>query len=132
MPPPYTFLVVDDDDDDKELFIEVVSEIDQSIEVLSASNGREALQLLEKTERLPHIIFLDLNMPRMNGRQCLDKLKQDLRLASIPVIIYSTSNIPEDKDEALKSGAYSFITKPSCMKQLKVEIDNIIKALLKV
>lgn len=70
-----TILIVDDDEDDKEMFIEVVSEIDNSTNCIQASNGYEALEILEKNISLPDLIFLDLNMPRMNGKQCLQSIK---------------------------------------------------------
>ncbi len=72
-----TFFIVDDDIDDQELFIEAVKEVDSSIECLSSSDCEHALNLLKNGEiAIPDIIFLDLNMPRLNGKQCLVELKK--------------------------------------------------------
>ena len=121
----FTLLIVDDDEDDKEMFIEVATEIDSSINCIKAANGLEALQLLKKEEFFPDFIFLDLNMPRMNGKQCLVHLKQNEKLRSIPVIIYTTSKMAEDIEEAKRLGAVHFITKPSSMITLRKELEFI-------
>jgi len=125
MPKPLTLLIADDDDDDKEMFQEVVAEIDQCIRCIKAVNGFEAVQLLEKGEFVPDFIFLDLNMPRMNGKQCLQYLKKNEKLRSIPAIVYTTSKSPQDKEETKKLGAVHFITKPSSMTDLKKELEFV-------
>jgi CheY-like chemotaxis protein len=114
-----TFFIVDDDIDDQDLFIEAVSEVDKSIECLSASDCEEALDLL-KSRKIgkPDMIFLDLNMPRLNGKQCLAELKKEAHLADIPVIIYSTSAEKRDIEETSKLGAAHFLTKPNKFDEL--------------
>ena len=82
-----TLLIVDDDPDDIQLFCEALAEINETIHCFSATNGEEALQLLKATIVKPDFIFLDLNMPRMSGKQLLVQLKSDAQFASIPVII---------------------------------------------
>src|SRR5438270_7146277 len=96
---PLTLLIVDDDEDDKEMFCEVVSAISDSHTCITSSNGHEALHLLQTSQTLPNFIFLDLNMPRMSGKQCLAQLKKSERLSTIPVIIYSTSKLDAGKEE---------------------------------
>jgi CheY-like chemotaxis protein len=118
-------LIIDDDDDDKQMFCEVISEIDERILCTWAGNGQEGLQLLQEQDPLPNFIFLDLNMPRMNGRQCLVQIKKLERLAAIPVIIYSTSKLEEDKEETMRLGADYFLTKPSSMQLLKKELLSV-------
>ena len=73
---------------------------------------QEALQVLQETYTLPDFIFLDLNMPRVNGRQCLIQLKKDTKLASIPVIIYSTSKLDADRQETKELGSVFFFLNP--------------------
>ncbi len=115
-----TILLIDDDMDDTLLFRKVVSDIDKSIIFLSARDGKEAFEYLQSgRQRSPDIIFLDLNMPRMNGKECLLLLKKDPLLKDIPVIIYTTSSLPRDKQETIAAGAICFITKPSSISDLK-------------
>src|SRR5664279_4674386 len=87
-----SLLVVDDDPDDRELFIEAVKEVDQMIECFTAKNGLQALEWLrDQTHSAPDLIFLDISMPMLNGKNCLSAIKKDTRLQTIPVIIYTTS-----------------------------------------
>jgi CheY-like chemotaxis protein len=111
-------LVVDDDNDDVLLFREAIKEIDGSCDCMIASNGEEALKVLEVSDRRPDIIFMDLNMPRMNGKQCLVELKKNPDLAEIPITIYSTSKLEREIQEIYHLGATSFFTKPSNFNEL--------------
>jgi CheY-like chemotaxis protein len=120
-------LMVDDDCDDRNFFMEAVSEINPEIECCLLTDGTEVLKFLEECQQLPDFIFLDLNLPRMDGRQCLAKLKSIKLYAGIPVIIYSTSKNPEDVEETKKLGADGFIKKPALYKDIPNEIYNVIK-----
>jgi CheY-like chemotaxis protein len=112
-------LIVDDDDDDRVLLAEALNEIRPNVDCINAGNGEEALKFLRlKACSRPDIIFVDLNMPRFNGLQCLRELKKDEQLQNIPVIIYTTSKLHTDKEQALKTGACYFLTKPSSFKEL--------------
>ena len=125
MPQNFTLLIIDDDEDDKEMLFEVVTEMYEGVSLLKASSGAEGLQMLEKMERLPDYIFLDLNMPRMSGIQCLEFLKSNEEFRSIPVVIYTTSKSAEHEDETKKLGAAHFITKPISIKALKKELEPV-------
>ncbi len=125
-----TLLLVDDDNSEWDLFREAISLIDPSIVYSSAENGKVALELLENNlNDLPQVIFLDINMPVMNGWNCLIKIKNDERLKYIPVIIYSTSSHQRDVDMAMENGAICFCVKPESFKMLeqiiKVVSDNL-------
>ena len=112
--------LIDDDTDDAFVFEEILAEIDPSIRVSLAVNGQDALdKLTDEATLLPDIIFLDLNMPRMGGKECLKAIKANVRLKKIPVIIYTTSSYSKDIEEVLQGGAICFITKPSSVKDLK-------------
>ena len=116
-------LIVDDDEDDRELFCDAVNVVDPGINCIVARNGEEALNGLKSRHiPKPHLIFLDLNMPRINGVQCLREIKKDPVLHLIPVVIYTTSKLKEDKDITRKLGAVHFITKPSSLRELCDEI----------
>lgn len=107
-------LIVDDDADDRQLFIGAVKDFDEHIECVSAKDGKEALALLNDfATSLPDFIFLDLRMPRFNGKKCLIEIKKSERLKEIPVIIYSTSRELEESKELKEMGAVHFISKPS-------------------
>ena len=108
-----SILLVDDDDDDKQLFIESVKEVDEDISCVTASDGQEAIILLkDEHNTLPDYIFLDLRMPRINGKQCLEEIRKDKRLRHIPVFIYTTSKNVQDSIDLKKMGAVHFISKP--------------------
>lgn len=110
--------LADDDQDDSEMFSEALSLIDDSITFLSAPNGRELLTTLEESAHLPDLIFLDLNMPVMNGWECLKHLKADDRYKQIPVTIISTASHEKEIKTALELGALCYFVKPSNFKQL--------------
>jgi CheY-like chemotaxis protein len=124
-----SFLLVDDDPDDTFLFGEVLHDVDPSIEFRTAANGQEALDLLQRSTSLPDLIFLDLNMPRMGGVECLATLKADAALKDVPVIIYTTSSQSKDIEETIQKGAVCFITKPSNMKELTEILSTITRSL---
>ncbi len=106
-------LIVDDDADDRELFIESAKQVDENIICIAAADGQQALQILINEEnKLPDYIFLDLRMPRLSGRKCLQEIKNNTRLQHIPVIVYTTSREVEDATELKKMGAAHFISKP--------------------
>jgi CheY-like chemotaxis protein len=119
-------LIVDDDEDDRDLFCIAVHEIEPRTHCIMARNGEEALQGLRLEEYpKPHIIFLDLNMPRINGFQCLRELKKDRELQDIPVVIYTTSKVEEDRQEIKNFGAVHYISKPSSFTELCSIISNV-------
>ena len=107
-------LIVDDDEDDRKLFIESAREINAGISFITAGDGQEALRLLkDEHNTLPDYIFLDLRMPRVGGRKCLEEIGRDKRLCDIPVFIYTTSTDVKDSIELREMGAAHFISKPA-------------------
>lgn len=107
-------LIVDDDADDRKLFIDAIKEVDADIICATAHDGKQALERLKSDyNSLPDFIFLDLRMPRFSGKKCLLQIKDDERLKSIPVIIYTTSKDVEESKELRELGAVHFISKPS-------------------
>ncbi len=106
-------LLIDDDEDDQEIFMTALSELNSLIKFEGLYNALDALNKLNKQELLPDAIFLDLNMPVMNGFQFLERVKHKDFLKDIPVIIYSTSSQINTIKIAKDLGAHEFITKPS-------------------
>jgi CheY-like chemotaxis protein len=114
----HLLFLVDDDADDHEIFKSALAQVDENIMLLVAGNGQDALKMLSAQNELPDFIFLDLNMPRMGGIQLLAELKKSDTLKKIPVIVYSTSNHPDDRGKAMQAGATQFITKPAKFSEL--------------
>jgi len=111
---PDVLMIIDDDDDDIELFCEAVKAADCSASCITAQSAEEALETLSlHPEYNLTCIFLDLNMPRLNGKQCLVKLKEIPHLAHVPIVIFSTSSRDKYAAEVKQLGAVAFLTKPS-------------------
>lgn len=120
-----TCLLVDDDEDDREIFCLALSEADPSLTCITASDGVEALSILREKSFLPDYIFLDLNMPRMDGKDCLREIRKQTHLANVPVIIFSTSSADREKEETKRLGANSFIVKPPLVSTLTRDLHRI-------
>jgi CheY-like chemotaxis protein len=120
----HTFLIIDDDPDDVQMFCEAVAEIDKTFHCFCAYSGEEAIKLLQHTVK-PDFIFLDLNMPRMGGKECLVQIKKHSQFANIPVIVYTTSKAEKDVEETLQCGASAFLTKPNKFDKLINAIKDI-------
>lgn len=119
-------LLVDDDFDDCELFREIIAEIDPGGKVAVRHDGIEAIKFLnEDGIAMPDMIFLDINMPKMNGKQVFLILQKDERLSRIPIIIYSTS-IPDREVNYYASHGVNCLVKPSTYQGLKNALQHII------
>lgn len=119
-------LIVDDDPEDIELFVQAVAEVDESVNCVEAYNGIEALKILKRSSWMPDYIFLDINMPLMNGRRCLEEIKLDSIYSKIPVIIYSTTSDKNQIEACRKMGA-DFLTKPDSFEVLKQYLRQLLK-----
>ncbi len=119
--------LVDDDLDDQELFLLALEKIDSTLECKVANNGDEALNKLLQKQVFPSLIFLDLNMPLMNGQEFLKKIKQQEQFKNIPVFIFTTSSNPNTRKEVKQIGARDMITKPNSFKELVDLLKPIIK-----
>ena len=118
--------LVEDDTDDQLFFTDALKEIDSTIECRIANNGIEALELLKKMPVLPGILFLDLNMPLLNGYEFLNELKTETRLSIIPIVIFTTSNEPREAQMTRKLGADVFLSKPSEFGVLRSKLTQIL------
>ncbi|MEO6915939.1 MAG: response regulator [Chitinophagaceae bacterium] len=122
-----TCLLVDDDPDDQEIFAMAVEAVNAAVTCHYADDGIKALEMLSSTQFVPDLIFVDLNMPRMNGKQCLAEIKKIERLVNVPVYIYSTSshNHIKGQQDVVPT---AYITKPSTLP----ELTKILKGVLPV
>jgi CheY-like chemotaxis protein len=113
-------LLADDDADDRAIMQDAMHELEASQVLCFAHNGEEALRILGSdftTDHKPALIILDLNMPKLNGTETLRCIKNDARFNNIPVIIFSTSLNPLEKEKCMRLGAHSYITKPVSFKE---------------
>jgi CheY-like chemotaxis protein len=119
--------IIDDDVEDQEIFMEALKDVDSTAICYTATNGEDALKKLEGGDviMLPDLIFLDLNMPKLNGKQVLKEIKMSRTLGAIPIIMYSTSFAPRDIEEIEQLGAVYHLLKPS-------RFDDLCKALRKI
>ena len=108
---PKICLLVDDDPDDQEVFLTALGDVSPTALCLIAPDGDRALELLHNKETIPDYIFLDLNMPRMNGFEFLTAIKKSKILKDIPVIVYSTTSQPTQMEKSKKIGDAEFFTK---------------------
>jgi CheY-like chemotaxis protein len=119
-------LLADDDKDDGLLFQQILEEIPLSTQLATVNNGEQLMQLLNEKEQLPDILFLDLNMPRKNGFECLSEIKRTKKLQQLPVIIFSTSYEPAMVDLLYKNGAEYYIRKPNDFTRFKKIISEVL------
>ncbi len=123
-----TILLVDDDVDDHEFFGLALGKISNSITLLKAENGKAALELLENTQPLPDYIFLDLNMPAIDGKQFLKLIKKHPKFVELNVVMYTTSANEDDIKETLALGAKHFLTKPDTIDDIAAKVAVIISS----
>lgn len=121
--------LADDDRDDSEMFCEALSELNSMILCRHAINGEDLLIKLDKHDNTPQLIFLDINMPVMNGWECLAILKKEDRYKNIPVIIISTSSHSQEMDRAIGMGALCYLVKPHSFSELKHILFAIVETL---
>ena len=120
-------LLVDDDLDDQEVFLMTLEKINKNIECLTANNGVEALSLLKaQNSFVPDYIFLDVNMPKMNGIECLKNLKELSQLDRCKIFMYSTTSEAAVLEKSKKWGADDFIVKPASPAVLKEKLSAIL------
>lgn len=123
-----TCFLIDDDMDDLEIFAIAVAEMGRPVTCATANDGMDALEKLRQDESFtPDYIFLDLNMPRMNGKQCLVEIKKIERLTHTPVVMYSTSALQRDIDDTLQLGASHFLTKPTSISKLTETLQQLLQ-----
>lgn len=120
-------ILAEDDEDDRSFFKEVFSELRLAYDLRVAEDGFELMNFLEKPAiELPQLILLDLNMPLINGFECMELIKKNERLKNIPVIIYSTSANPAVIEKSYSLGAHFYLHKPSNFPRLKEDIKKVL------
>jgi CheY-like chemotaxis protein len=126
--PKNLVLYADDDADDLQLVQEAFAEYAKDVEVITVADGGQALAWLQRLtddDPVPCLVILDVNMPVMDGKQVLVRLRRLERFESVPVVLFTTSSLPADKQFAEKYGA-GFITKPLNLKQMELITEEFI------
>ena len=120
-------LLVDDDYDDQEIFTIALKDVNPSIDIVFANDGIDAIHKLQSDPSLtPDIIFIDMNMPRMDGTKCMLEMRQIPRLAETPIFMYSTFCDPKRISDIISQGATDFIVKPTKIEELSDILSGII------
>ncbi len=124
----YTFIMLaDDDEDDRMFFIDAFNEIKISTKVKTCQDGEELMEYLNNNDSvLPEILFLDINMPKKNGLECLSEIKANQRFRNIAIAIYSTSSSDEHVEETFVKGANVYIKKPNDFNILKKVLSEVV------
>ncbi|OMQ11883.1 response regulator [[Flexibacter] sp. ATCC 35103] len=122
----YNLLLADDDEDDCAFFKEALDELSIPVSLVTVNDGVQLMDFLtdHSLENLPDLLFLDLNMPRKNGSECLKEIKEKEALKNLPVIIFSTSLDNNIVDLMYEKGATYYIRKPAEFSKLKKVIEN--------
>ena len=128
---PLNILLADDDPDDCNFFKKALEALQTYIHLTVVTDGEQLMNYLsENTQPLPEVLFLDLNMPRKNGFECLSEIKLNQQFNHLPVIIFSTSLEQEVVNMLYKNGAHYFIRKPSEFSQFKKIIHHTLITLI--
>ena len=117
-------LLIDDDEDEIHIFMEAVYELQVSLDCSFAQGAEQAFEML--THLMPDYIFLDFNMPKINGLTCLTELRKMPALHNVPVILYSNYINEETSKKALMVGATACIKKPSTIGRLAVVLNDLL------
>jgi len=124
---PIYIMLADDDESDRMNFREALEEGKLKTTVVSVNDGVELMEYLMKDDtQLPTILFLDLNMPRKNGLECLIEIRKTDKLREMVVAIYSTSSSERDIEHTFNSGANVYIKKPNNFAKLKSVLNEIV------
>ena len=124
----YIYIILaDDDEDDRLFFTDAFGELGMNTKVNTFNDGVELMDYLNSEEAiLPNVLFLDLNMPKKSGIECLNEIKANSKMSEIAIAIYSTSASEEDIEETFVLGANIYIKKPSDFKALKKVLSEVV------
>jgi CheY-like chemotaxis protein len=129
---PIRLLLIDDDVDDALIFGEALAQIGLPVEYRYEPDAISGLATLQREQLdMPHFIFLDLNMPKIDGFICLRAIKKLVSCARVPVVIYTTSSSDQDRQETKHLGSSHFLTKTHSIKQLAEKIFEIVSSRFK-
>ncbi len=121
-------ILTDDDTDEYELFKDAFDNLKVKCNLNYFHNGKELIDYMNKPDmEIPDILFLDLNMPIMNGMECLRLIRADQKFRNLPIAIYSTSSSEKDQLETFMGGANIYIKKPDNFDEMKRILKHVMK-----
>jgi len=128
MQSPIQVLLADDDEDDRMIFVDALQQARLNTHVTTVNNGVQLMEYLQmhSDKELPHILFLDLNMPLKNGIECLKEIRAHKLWKDLTVAIYSTSASEEDIENTFIQGANVYIKKPNDFNRLVQVLSEVI------
>lgn len=125
---PLRILLADDDEADRLLFKEAISELKIKTVVHSVNDGVDLMEALAvENQPLPQLLFLDLNMPRKDGMECLKEIRANDKYNDISIAIFSTSGADDDMEETFLNGANVYIHKPNDFGSLKKLLERAVQ-----
>lgn len=124
MEKPIHILLIEDDRDDVELLNDSLVNCDIPFNLQVIHDGDEAMSYLQNDNERPDVIIMDLNLPKIHGREILTEYKRS-KYADIPLVVFTTSSANEDKNYSLKNGATNFLIKPHTRQGLNESAEYI-------
>lgn len=120
--------LADDDHDDRLMFLEALLEVSSNVVLTQAEDGKQLLDILsENPKPLPEFVFLDINMPKVGGFECLAQIKKNKKLNKLLIIMLSTSSDPFAITKAQELGANFYAVKPNTFDGIKILIKNVLQ-----
>lgn len=122
-----TIFYTDDDPEDLEFFKEIIDIIDADVSVITQTNGQQLLHALDNPPPNPYVVFLDINMPGMNGYEILEKVRRLEKHKNLPIVMLSTSGDDDSIQRSRELGASFYVPKSGIFEQLKSSIEHALK-----
>lgn len=124
----FTIILTDDDEDDRDFFRMAVDSSQTDYNLLLFQDGVDLKNYLSANPPVkPDVIFLDINMPLLNGFQCLEFIREIYNPDEVPVVMYTTSRNQADREESARLGANQYLVKPNDIKDLKIAVQQVIE-----
>jgi CheY-like chemotaxis protein len=122
---PIRILLIEDDPDDVDFFNMAINNFNLPVSLETISQGDRVLPHLETLNQLPQVIVLDLNLPKLHGKEVLQRIKDHPQFATIPVVILTTSSAEQDREFCLTTGAEHYLIKPVAMNEYESILNTI-------
>ena len=122
-----TVFYTDDDQEDIDFFREIIDIIDSNVKVVTQRNGEELLKALNNPPPTPYLVFLDINMPGMNGLETLKRVRESGQHKNLPVVMFSTTSDDITIQQSKELGASFYVPKSGAFDKLKKSIEHTLK-----